>query len=112
MRAVEFLAPVETYEAGLSDRLLAAYLRGQAYLAGRRGPEAAVEFQKIISHPGLVLSSPIGPLARLGVARAYALEGDTLKAGAAYENFLTLWKDADLDIPILIAAKSEYAKLK
>jgi serine/threonine protein kinase/tetratricopeptide (TPR) repeat protein len=112
MRAVEFLAPVETYEAGLSDRLLAAYLRGQAYLAGRRGPEAAAEFQKIISHPGLVLSSPIGPLARLGVARAYALEGDTLKAGAAYENFLTLWKDADLDIPILIAAKSEYAKLK
>jgi hypothetical protein len=60
----------------------------------------------------LVLSSPIGPLARLGVARSYALEGDTTKTRTAYQDFLTLWKDADPDIPILIAAKSEYGKLR
>jgi hypothetical protein len=60
----------------------------------------------------LVLSSPIGPLAHLGAARSYTLEGDTTKARAAYQDFLTLWKDADPDIPILIAAKAEYAKLK
>jgi len=111
-RAVEILASVETYEAGLADRLLAAYLRGEAYLAGRRGREAVAEFQKIINHRGIVLSSPIGPLARLGLARSYALEGDTTKAGAAYQDFLTLWKDADADIPVLVAAKAEYARMK
>jgi serine/threonine protein kinase/tetratricopeptide (TPR) repeat protein len=111
-RAVELLAPVTPYETGFADRLMAAYLRGEAYLAGRRSQEAAAEFQKIINHRGVVLSSPIGPLARLGVARSYALAGDTTKAGAAYRDFLALWKDADPDIPILIAAKSEYAKLK
>jgi tetratricopeptide (TPR) repeat protein/predicted Ser/Thr protein kinase len=112
MRAVEFLATVEPYEAGLSDRLLAAYLRGEAYLAGRRGREAAAEFQKLVNNRGVVLNSPIGALAHLGAARSYTLEGDTPKAGAAYEDFLTLWKDADPGIPILIAAKAEYAKLK
>jgi tetratricopeptide (TPR) repeat protein len=112
MRAVELLAPVAPYEAGWDDRFQSAYLRGEAYLAAHRGQEAAAEFQKIINHPGVVLISPIGPLARLGVARSYALEGDTTKSGAAYRDFLALWKDADPDIPILIAAKSEYAKLK
>ena len=112
MRAVEFLAPVESYELGLADRLMAAYVRGEAYLAAHRGREAASEFLKIINHRGVILSSPIGPLAHLGVARSYALEGDTTKAGAAYQDFLTLWKDADPGIPILIAAKSEYARLK
>jgi serine/threonine protein kinase/Flp pilus assembly protein TadD len=111
-RSVEFLAPVEPYEMGFADRLLAAYLRGEAYLAAHRGREAAAEFEKIISHRGVVLSSPIGPLARLGVARSYALESDTTKARTAYQEFLTLWKDADADIPILIAAKAEYDKLK
>jgi hypothetical protein len=111
-RAVEFLAPVEAYEGGFADRLLAAYLRGEAYLEAHRGREAAAEFQKIITHRGVVLSSPIGPLARLGVARSYALQGDTTKARAAYRDFLTLWKDADPDIPILIAAKAECARLK
>ena len=112
MQAVEFLAPVRSYEAGLLDNFLAAHLRGEAYLAAHRGQEAAAEFQKIIDHRGVVLNSPIGALAHLGVARSYALEGDTAKADAAYQDFLTLWKDADPGIPILIAAKSEYAKLK
>jgi eukaryotic-like serine/threonine-protein kinase len=59
-----------------------------------------------------VLNEPIGALAHLGLARAYAIEGDTAKARSAYQDFLTLWRDADADIPILVAAKSEYAKLK
>jgi len=112
MRAVELLAPVARYEAGAYDHFLAAYLRGEAYRAEHRGQEAAVEFQKIIDHRGMVLNFPMGPLARLGAARSYALAGDTRKAAAAYQDFLTLWKDADPGIPILAAAKSEYAKLK
>jgi DNA-binding winged helix-turn-helix (wHTH) protein/tetratricopeptide (TPR) repeat protein len=111
-RAAQLLTPVTPYEAGWSDNFLAAYLLGEAYLAERRGPEAAAEFQKIVDHRGVVLSSPIGALAHLGLARSYALEGDTTKAGAAYRDFLTLWKDADAEIPILIAAKTEFANLK
>lgn len=110
IRAVELLAPVTPYEGG-QDNLLAAYLRGGAYLAERHGQEAAVEFQKMIDHPGVVSYSPIGALARLGLARSYAVEGDTTKARAAYEDFLKLWKGADPGIPVLIAAKSEYDKL-
>ena len=87
-------------------------MRGEAYLAERQGSEAAAEFRKILEQRGVVLNEPIGALAHLGLARAYALQGDTAKAKAAYEEFLVPWKDADLDIPILIAAKAEYAKLK
>ncbi len=112
MQAVEFLAPVTPYEAGWGDDFLAAYLRGEAYLAAHQGGEATVEFQKILDHRGIVLNSPIGALAHLGVARSYVLVGDSSKAGAAYQDFLTLWKDADPDIPILKQAKAEYAKLK
>jgi tetratricopeptide (TPR) repeat protein len=111
VRAVDLLTPVTPYEAGWSDNFLAAYLLGEAYLAERRGPEAAAEFQKIIDNRGVVLSSPIGALAHLGVARSFVLEGDAAKARAAYQDFLTLWKDADPSIPVLVAAKSEYAKL-
>jgi hypothetical protein len=71
-----------------------------------------VEFQKFIDHRGVVENSILGALARLGLARAYAVQGDTAKARAAYQDFLMLWKDADPDIPILIAAKSEYAGLQ
>ena len=85
-------------------------MRGEAYLAARRQRSAA-EFQKILDHRGIVLNQPIGALAHLGLARAYAMQGDTAKARAAYQDFLTLWKDADPDIPVLIAAKAEYAKL-
>jgi eukaryotic-like serine/threonine-protein kinase len=87
-------------------------VRGEAYLAARQGGEAAGEFQKIIDHRGVVVNEPIGALAHLQMGRAYALQGDTVKAHAAYQDFLTLWKDADPDIPVLIAAKSEYAKLQ
>jgi hypothetical protein len=69
-------------------------------------------FQKILYHRGIVLSDPIGALAHLGLARAYVLQGDTTKAKSAYLDFLTLWKDADPDIPILKQAKAEYAKLQ
>jgi hypothetical protein len=75
------------------------------------GSEAAAEFQKILDHRGIVLNEPIGVLAHLQLGRAYTLQGDVTKARAAYQDFLTLWKGADTDIPILIAAKSEYAKL-
>ncbi len=91
--------------------LYPAWVRGQAHLAAHNGAAAAAEFQKLIDHPGIVLNQPIGSLAHLGLGRAYALSGDNVKARAAYQNFLVLWKDADPDIPILIAAKSEYAKL-
>ena len=84
----------------------------EAYLAGHQGHQAAVEFQKILDHAGIVFNEPIGALAHVGLARAYAMQGDTAKAGAAYQDFLALWKNADPDIPILVAAKSEYAKLK
>jgi eukaryotic-like serine/threonine-protein kinase len=91
--------------------LCPVYFRGEAYLMLRDGNAAAVEFQKFIDHRGLVLNFPWGALARLGLARSYAMHGDTAKAKAAYQDFLTLWKDADPDIPIFIAAKAEYAKL-
>jgi eukaryotic-like serine/threonine-protein kinase len=74
--------------------------------------EAAGEFQKILDHRGVVLNEPIGALAHLGLARAYAMQGDTAKAKAACQDFLTLWKDADPDIPVVVAAKAEYARLK
>jgi len=88
------------------------YIRGRAQLVAPNGPAAAIEFKKFLDHPGVDLNFPLGALAHLGLARAYALQGDTAKARAAYQDFLTLWKDADPDIPILIAAKAEYAKLK
>jgi uncharacterized protein YfaS (alpha-2-macroglobulin family) len=87
-------------------------VRGETYRAAHQGTKAAAEFQKILDHRGIVLNEPIGALAHLQIGRAYAMQGDTARAKAAYQDFLTLWKDADLDIPIFIAAKAEYAKLK
>ena len=77
-----------------------------------RHTDAAAEFQKILDHRGIVISDPVGALARMQVGRAYMLAGDPAKARAAYQDFLALWKDADLDIPILTRAKAEYAKLQ
>jgi tetratricopeptide (TPR) repeat protein len=108
-RAIELLQDAASVELG---DLLVVYTRGQAYLLLHRGREAAAEFQKILDRPYLVINDPLGALAYLGKARASALEGDTAKAGAAYEQFLNLWKDADSDIPIYKQAKAEYAKLK
>ncbi|HEY1471405.1 MAG TPA: protein kinase [Candidatus Acidoferrum sp.] len=116
-KAVELLQPAGAYEMGYSAPFLfgtmyPAYVRGEAYLALHQGSQAAAEYQKILEHRGIVLNCLNGALAQLGLARAYAMQGDTVKAKAAYQDFLTLWKDADLDIPILIAAKAEYAKLQ
>jgi len=116
-RSIELLKPAASYELGQLNLLpegmmYPVYLRGQAYLLTHQGPEAAAEFQKLIDHPGIVLNFPLGALAHLQLGRAYALQGDTAKARAAYQDFFILWKDGDPDIPILIAAKSEYAKLR
>jgi len=110
--AVEALQKSAPYELGMTSALYPVYVRGKALLALRNGTGAATEFRKILDHPGAVLSMPIGALVHLGLARAYSLQGDTAKARAAYQDFLTLWKDADPDIPILKAAKAEYAKLQ
>ena len=77
-----------------------------------QGSAAAAEFEKLLTHSGIVLNFSLGALAHLGLGRAYALQGDAAKARSAYEDFLTLWKDADPDIPILKQAKAEYAKLQ
>jgi serine/threonine protein kinase/tetratricopeptide (TPR) repeat protein len=92
--------------------MVPVYIRGQAYLAANQGSDAATQFQIILDHPGFVLNSITGALAHLGLGRAYALMGDTAKAKSAYQDFLTLWKDADPDVPILKEAKAEYAKLQ
>ena len=110
-RAVELLQTTSPFELG-DNCLLSIYERGQAWLLARDGAAAAAEFQKIILHPGLIRNCPSGALGRLGVARAYALSGDIPKSRTAYQDFLTLWKDADSDIPILKQAKAEYAKLQ
>jgi len=111
-RALEILAPLATYDAGWFDLYMFAYVRGEAYLLANRGQEGAAEFQKILDHRGIVTNYPWGAVARLELGRAYTLQGDTSKARGAYQNFFTLWKDADPDIPILKQAKLEYAKLQ
>jgi len=117
-RAIIALEPSLPYELGLappanySSTIYPAYIRGLAYLAQRNGPAAAAEFQKFPDHSGIVQNFLLGSLARLQLARADVLSGDTAKAKTAYEDFLTLWKDADPEIPILKEAKAEYAKLQ
>ena len=100
------------YVLGSYGALCPVFVRGEAYLAAHQGSEAVAEFQKILDHRGIVLNEPIGALAHLQIGRAYAMQGDTAKAKAAYQDLLTLWKDADPDIPILKQAKAEYAKLQ
>jgi tetratricopeptide (TPR) repeat protein len=91
--------------------LYTAYVRGEAYLAAGRGQDAAAEFQKVLDHRGIVFADPIGALAHLQLGRAYTVQGDTAKAKSAYQRFLTLWKGADEDLPVLKRAKADYAKL-
>ena len=113
-RAIIALEPSLPYELGGPPPgipLYPAYVRGLAYLAQRNGAAAAAEFQKFNDHSGLIGNFLLGSLARLQLARAYALSSDTAKAKSAYQDFFTLWKDADPDIPILKEAKAEYAKL-
>jgi DNA-binding winged helix-turn-helix (wHTH) protein/Tfp pilus assembly protein PilF len=109
--AVELLRVAGPYELG-AQCLRPVYERGKAYLMLREGSAAAAEFQKMVDHPGIMEKCPLGALAHLQLARAYAMQGDTAKARTKYQDFLTLWKDADPDIPILKQAKVEYAKLQ
>jgi eukaryotic-like serine/threonine-protein kinase len=115
--AIELLQTATPYElsvgsaSGFFGILYPVYVRGDAYLLAHRYAEAAAEFQKILNYPGVVFADPVGACAHLELGRAYALSGDKVKAKAAYQDFLTLWKDADPDLPILKQAKVEYAKL-
>ncbi len=119
-KAIELLQVAVPYElgqprstqTGFFGALYPIYARGQAYVAAHQGAEAAREFQKILDHPGIMVGDPIAVLAHLQLGRAYALQGDPTKAKAAYQDFLTLWKDADPDIPALKQAEAEYAKLQ
>ena len=111
--SLEAAAPYELGGGGTYiNSLYPAYVRGQAYLLAHNGTAAAAEFQRMLDHRGIVLNFVTGALAHLQLGRAYAMAGDTAKAKAAYQDFLTLWKDADPDIPILKEAKAEYAKLQ
>jgi eukaryotic-like serine/threonine-protein kinase len=114
--AITFLEAVAPYELGepppfQEGTIYPAYLRGLAYLAAHNGASAAIEFQKFLDHPGIVINFPLAPLARLQLGRAYALAGNPAKARAAYQDFLNLWKGSDPGIPILTDAKNEFAKL-
>jgi class 3 adenylate cyclase/tetratricopeptide (TPR) repeat protein len=122
VKATELLKAVRPYELSQAANMYPTYIRGLSYLRSNRGSEAAAEFQKILAHRGIVLNNPWGPLAHLGLARACTLEAKSaqgsdaenfkLRARAAYQDFLTLWKDADPDIPVFKQARAEYAKLQ
>jgi serine/threonine protein kinase len=115
-QAITDLEPAGPYELGFAgtqlNYLYPAYERGQAFLLAHNGAAAAAEFQKLLDHRGIVLNFVTGSLAHLQIGRAYAMAGDTAKAKAAYQDFFTLWKDGDPDVPILKQAKAEYAKLQ
>lgn len=118
-KAIEILQVTAPYELGESypqfqvgGSLYPIYVRAQAYLILHRGDEAAKEFTKILDHRGIIMNCPLGVLARLGLARTYASQGQTAKSRSAYQNFFSLWKDADPEIPVLTQAKAEYAKLQ
>ncbi len=117
-RSIDLLHAAAPYELGMlsgsapNSCMYPVYVRAGAYLSAQQGPVAAAEFQKMLDHRGLLWNCATGALAHLGLARAYALQGDTVKARTAYQDFLALWKNADPDIPILQQAKAEYAKLK
>jgi eukaryotic-like serine/threonine-protein kinase len=117
-KGIDALAVTETYElaqtaaASVVPAIYPPYIRGEAYLSLKQGAQAAAEFQKIIDRPGIVVNNPNGIMAYLGLARACALQGDDAKARVAYQNLFVKWKDADADLPVLLQAKAEYAKLK
>jgi DNA-binding winged helix-turn-helix (wHTH) protein/Flp pilus assembly protein TadD len=116
-QAVEILQGTVAYELGqpppvVPGTLYPVYVRGQAYLHLDQANKAAGEFQKLLDHPGCVMNFPLGALVRLQLGRAYVLAGDKTKSRAAFQDFFTLWKDADADIPILNEAKAEFAKLQ
>jgi tetratricopeptide (TPR) repeat protein len=113
IEALQVAAPYEdgitaSVASGLFGAMYPVYLRGEAYLAEKQGKKAALEFQRILAHPGIVVTDPVGALARLQLARAWSMERDSKKAKSAYENFFSLWKDADPNTPVLLQAKAEY----
>jgi len=111
-RAIELLRATAPYELADTPAPLApVYVRGEAYLGARQGEAAAVEFQKILEHRGMVGNSPVGALARLGMARAYSVSGETAKARSSYQDLLKLWQGADKNVPVLKQAEAEYAKI-
>ena len=115
-RAIEELAATLPYETGQTSQdvafaLYPIYLRGEAYLAAKQGTAAAAEFQKILDHPGLVENELIGALAHLELGRAYVMAHEPNKAKTPYVDFIALWKASDPDLPILIQARTEFAKL-
>jgi tetratricopeptide (TPR) repeat protein len=117
IKLLEVAAPYELgwggcCSVGFIPSLYPIYVRGEVYLASGQGRQAAAEFQKILDHRGIVVTDPIGALAHLQLGRAYAQSGDTAKAKAAYEEFLTLWKDADQDVRILREAKAECLQIR
>jgi tetratricopeptide (TPR) repeat protein len=105
-QAIALLIPAIRYEA--AAEFWPVYLRGQAFLRLNKGAEAGAEFQKILEHRGQAALSPLYPLAHLGLARAAALTGEESKCRQEYQDFFVAWKDADADLPVLIAAKKEY----
>jgi predicted Zn-dependent protease len=115
-QAVTALDAAKPYDLGADRQLIGTYMslyiRGEAYLQAHDGANAALQFQKILDHRGIDPTSPYLPLSKVGLGRAYALQGDTAKAKAAYQDFFATWKDADPDVPILKTAKAEYEKLK
>ena len=114
-QAISALEAVHAYEFGLGPHgtgIGAIYLRGLAYMGKHDGAKAAVEFQRILDHKGASGFDVEYPLARLNLARAYVLQGDTAKAKTTYQDFFAAWKDADPDIPALVQARAEYEKLK
>jgi len=116
-KAVNLLSPVEPLDSAAPDQfptgtLYPDYARGQAYLVLGDGSRAEAEFQKLLDHRGVVLNFPLGALARLGQARAFACSHDSVRAREAYRDFLQLWKDADPGVPIFKQAKAEYAALR
>ena len=112
IKAIEVLQAANSYELGGVGTMAPVYTRGLAYLRARNGVAAAGEFQKMLDHRAMLGNDSHAALARLQLGRANVMEGDTAKARTAYQDFFALWKDADPDIPILMEAKAEYAKLK
>ena len=110
--AIKALKPAIPYELGTPHELLSLYLRGLAYLQQQAGHEAESEFQRLLKHSSISPNVPYVPLARLGLARAYAQMGEIEKSRKTYEEFFAVWKNADANVPVLAEARTEYARLK
>jgi hypothetical protein len=115
-QAIAAIAPAQPFELGFvgngaSFNGYPVYFRGEALLANHQGAKAAAAFQEILDHPGVILNEPIGALAHLELARAYVMSEEPVKAEAAYKDFLSLWKNADPDIPVYRQAQAEYKQL-